>query len=99
MAIRKYTLKSATPAPKLRIDYAAQLNDEQLEVVEAPPGASLVIAGAGSGKTRTLTFRVARLIELGFAPESILLLTFTNKAAREMLKRVAELCGTLTDVR
>ncbi len=99
MAIRKYTLKSAAPAPKFRIDYASQLNDEQLEVVEAPPGPALVIAGAGSGKTRTLTFRVARLIETGFPPESILLLTFTNKSAREMLKRVAELCGGITDIR
>lgn len=99
MAVRKYTLQSTAPAPSLRIDYRSQLNDEQLAVVEAPPGPTLVIAGAGSGKTRTLTFRVARLIETGCAPESLLLLTFTNKAAREMLKRVAELCGGLADVR
>jgi DNA helicase II / ATP-dependent DNA helicase PcrA len=99
MAIRPYTLKSAAPAPKLRIDYTAHLNDEQLAVVEAPPGPVLVIAGAGSGKTRTLTYRVARLLESGVRPESLLLLTFTNKAAREMLKRVAELCAGFTDTR
>jgi DNA helicase-2/ATP-dependent DNA helicase PcrA len=99
VAIRKYTLKSAAPQPVLRIDYRAQLNPEQLAVVEAPAGPALVIAGAGSGKTRTLTYRVAHLIETGTPPESILLLTFTNKAAREMLKRVAELCSGIADVR
>ena len=85
----------ATP----RIDYRALLNDEQLAVVEAPNSPALVIAGAGSGKTRTLTFRVARLLETGVVPHSVLLLTFTNRAAREMLKRVRELCGPLADVR
>ncbi|MGI5865092.1 MAG: ATP-dependent helicase, partial [Myxococcales bacterium] len=99
MAIRKYTLKSTSPAPVLRIDYPSHLNAEQLAVVEAPAGPALVIAGAGSGKTRTLTYRVARMLETGTPPEAILLLTFTNKAAREMLKRVAELCGTIADVR
>jgi DNA helicase-2/ATP-dependent DNA helicase PcrA len=66
------------------------LNDEQRAVVEAGDGPILVIAGAGSGKTRTLTWRVARLLHDGAAPESILLLTFTNKASREMLRRVEE---------
>jgi DNA helicase II / ATP-dependent DNA helicase PcrA len=61
--------------------------------VTAPPGPSLVIAGAGSGKTRTLTYRVAFLIEQGIAPDRILLLTFTNKAAREMMRRVGDLLG------
>ena len=84
---RSYTLH-AHPAPS-RIDYAAELNPQQLAAVQSPPGASLVIAGAGSGKTRTLTFRVAWLLEQGVPPSSILLLTFTNKAAREMLERVA----------
>jgi DNA helicase-2/ATP-dependent DNA helicase PcrA len=70
------------------IDYENELNSQQFAVVTAGPGPLLVIAGAGSGKTRTLTYRVARLIETGIDPHRILLLTFTNKAAREMLHRV-----------
>ncbi len=77
------------PAPPL--DYERALNPEQREVVMAPGGPLLVIAGAGSGKTHTLTYRVARLVESGVPASSILLLTFTNKAAREMLQRVADL--------
>jgi DNA helicase-2/ATP-dependent DNA helicase PcrA len=76
-----------------RIDYAAELNEQQLAAVTSPGGAALVIAGAGSGKTRTLTYRVAWLLEHGVRPWNILLLTFTNKAAREMLVRVGELLG------
>jgi len=68
--------------------YEQELNPQQLEVVIAGDGPLLVIAGAGSGKTRALTYRVAYLIESGIAPGSIMLLTFTNKAAREMLARV-----------
>src|SRR5690625_4461407 len=75
------------------IDYGAQLNDEQFAAATAPPGPALVLAGAGSGKTRTLTYRVAWLLEQGMRPGEILLLTFTNKAAREMLERVEELTG------
>ncbi len=75
------------------IDYRAELNDEQYAAVTAPFGASLVLAGAGSGKTRTLTYRVAWLLDQGVQPDNILLLTFTNKAAREMLARVEELTG------
>jgi DNA helicase-2/ATP-dependent DNA helicase PcrA len=78
------------------IDYEAELNQEQLKVVFAGDGPILVIAGAGSGKTRTLTYRVARLIEMGIDPGSILLATFTNKAAREMIARVENLIGVDT---
>ncbi len=87
---RQYTLHRPTPSGP-RIDFAAELNPQQLEAVTAPPGPALVIAGAGSGKTRTLTYRVAYLMENGIRPEHILLLTFTNKAAREMLDRVGAL--------
>ncbi len=86
-----YTLKSHSGPPKPQIDYAALLNEQQLEAVTAKPGPILVIAGAGSGKTRTLTYRVAYLMEHGVSPEEILLLTFTNKAAKEMLRRVGDL--------
>jgi len=88
---RQYTLQrhAATAGP--RIDFAAELNPQQCAAVTAPPGPALVIAGAGSGKTRTLTYRVAYLIENGVPPSNILLLTFTNKASREMLDRVANL--------
>jgi len=88
---RQYTLQRAPASTSVHIDYAAELNEQQLAAVTAPPGPILVIAGAGSGKTRTLTYRVAYLLENGIDPRNILLLTFTNKAAREMLNRVANL--------
>ena len=75
------------------IDFRAQLNDEQFAAVTAPPGPLLVLAGAGSGKTRTLTYRVAWLLSQGVRPGEILLLTFTNKASKEMLHRVQDLTG------
>lgn len=84
---RKYTIKTDT-ARRYTVDYRKELNDEQYAVVTAAPGPLLVIAGAGSGKTRTVTYRVARLLESGVNPEHILLVTFTNRAAREMLSRV-----------
>ncbi len=90
--IRKYTLKpAAKPKKQYRVAYEQELNSEQLEVVMASEGPMLVIAGAGSGKTRALTYRVSRLIEDGIDPSDILLLTFTNKASREMLSRVEQL--------
>jgi len=88
---RQYTLQHAPISTSIHVDYAAELNEQQLAAVTAPPGPLLVIAGAGSGKTRTLTYRVAYLLENGIDPRNILLLTFTNKAAREMLNRVANL--------
>jgi DNA helicase-2/ATP-dependent DNA helicase PcrA len=88
---REYTLQRAPHATGININYAAELNEQQLAAVTASPGPLLVIAGAGSGKTRTLTYRVAYLLENGIDPRNILLLTFTNKAARQMLDRVANL--------
>ncbi|HXI14093.1 MAG TPA: ATP-dependent helicase [Thermoanaerobaculia bacterium] len=89
--IRKYHLKKPARSRAYSVNYASELNEQQLEVVEAAGGPMLVIAGAGSGKTRALTYRVSRLIEDGVNPSDILLLTFTNKASREMLSRVEEL--------
>ncbi|MEW6115128.1 MAG: UvrD-helicase domain-containing protein, partial [Thermodesulfobacteriota bacterium] len=76
------------------IDYERDLNPAQLEAVTVPGGPELVIAGAGSGKTRTIVYRVAWLVEQGVDPASILLLTFTRKAAEEMLSRAARLLDT-----
>lgn len=90
---REYVLKPFHSGVHLQIDYARELNPQQLAAVTAPPGPALVIAGAGSGKTRTLTYRVAYLLEQGIPADRILLLTFTNKAAGEMMRRVAELLG------
>ncbi|MBP1714407.1 MAG: uvrD/rep helicase, partial [Deltaproteobacteria bacterium] len=79
------------PKPHFQINYERDLNPQQLSVVKAGKGPILVIAGAGSGKTRVVTYRVAYLIETGIEPSRILLVTFTNKAAREMLERVERL--------
>ena len=91
-AVRKYALKSAVPQRKGLVDYDRDLSDEQRAVALCEARPTLVIAGAGSGKTRALTYRVAHLIETGTQPEKILLLTFTNKAAREMMARVGQIC-------
>ncbi len=89
---RSYTIKGTGGNRSAdAIDYPSLLNEQQLAAVTSKPGTALVIAGAGSGKTRTLTYRVAYLLEKGMAPHHILLLTFTNKAAGEMLTRVSQL--------
>ncbi|MDG2124529.1 MAG: UvrD-helicase domain-containing protein [Verrucomicrobiales bacterium] len=87
---RSYTLDRPSRGEG-ETDFRAELNDQQYAAVTSPPGQQLVIAGAGSGKTRTLTYRVAYLLENGISAENILLLTFTNKASREMLDRVVDL--------
>jgi DNA helicase-2/ATP-dependent DNA helicase PcrA len=100
MVQKKYTLKRLSDSQvskrlidenKFQINYQTALNPAQFEAASALEGAYLIIAGAGTGKTRTLVYRVARLVELGYDPKSILLLTFTRKAANEMMNRAAVL--------
>lgn len=100
MIQKKYTLKRigdnqiskrVIDEKKFQINYQNSLNPAQFEAASAIEGAYLIIAGAGTGKTRTLVYRVARLVELGYDPKSILLLTFTRKAANEMMNRAAVL--------
>ncbi len=88
--MRKYVLQSAPP-PVVPFDLARELNPQQRAAVEAPPGKLLILAGAGTGKTRTLTYRVAKLVAGGCPPERVMLVTFTNRAAREMVGRVEAL--------
>ena len=93
--MKKYVIKRDEGSlPEHLTRYRKELNDEQFRAVTAPPKAALVVAGAGTGKTRTITYRVAYLIEQGVSPQRILLATFTNRAAREMLKRVELLTGS-----
>ena len=94
--ILKRSLAGEVPR-KLSLDYAAALNGQQLAAVQACDGPALVIAGAGSGKTRTLIYRVAYLIDSGIEPARILLLTFTRKAAQEMVERAGFLIGSQSD--
>jgi DNA helicase II / ATP-dependent DNA helicase PcrA len=96
MIQKKYTLKRLAGFDKPQIDearfvinYKNELNAAQYEAASALDGAYLIIAGAGTGKTRTLVYRVARLVELGYDPKSILLLTFTRKASNEMMNRAS----------
>jgi len=84
-------LRKAGEGSRRRVRYEEELNQQQLEVVMHPGGPMLALAGAGTGKTRTLVYRTSRLIEDGVPPGKILLLTFTNKAAREMMGRVQQL--------
>ena len=76
-----------------QVDFESDLNDEQLKIVKNISGPMLIIAGAGSGKTRTIVYSVAKLLLSGVKPNEIMLVTFTNKAAREMTRRVEELLG------
>lgn len=93
--MKKYVIKRDENAlPEKLTRYRQELNAEQFRVVTAQPQAALVVAGAGTGKTRTITYRVAYLIEQGVSPQRILLATFTNRAAREMLRRVENLTGS-----
>lgn len=88
----RYTLRTQHPARRA-LDLDHDLNEQQRDAVLAPSGQVLIIAGAGTGKTRTLTYRAAHLLSRGLPPERVLLCTFTNRAAREMLERVEALLG------
>jgi DNA helicase-2/ATP-dependent DNA helicase PcrA len=97
--MKRYVIKrpKGSQLPDRLARYRDELNDEQFAAATAPAGAALVIAGAGSGKTRAITYRVAYLVEQGVAPARIVLATFTNRAAREMLRRVEQLTGGTGD--
>ena len=93
--MKKYVVKrDKCGLPEKLTRYRQELNEEQFRVVTSKPQAALVVAGAGTGKTRAITYRVAYLLEQGVSPQNIFLATFTNRAAREMLKRVEILTGT-----
>src|SRR5919205_2290298 len=98
--MKRYVIKrpEGARAPDRLARYREELNAEQFAAVTAPAGSALVIAGAGSGKTRAITYRVAYLVEQGVAPARVMLATFTNRAAREMLRRVESLTGGASDV-
>src|SRR5918911_1363718 len=93
--MKRYVIKrpAGSQLPDKLARFREELNEEQFAVATAPAGAALVIAGAGSGKTRAITYRVAYLVEHNVAPARICLATFTNRAAREMLRRVEQLTG------
>ena len=88
-----FSVHLCTKTKFMHTDITNELNESQLAAVTYNDGPSLVIAGAGSGKTRVLTYKVAHLMELGLEPWRILALTFTNKAAREMRERIGKRVG------
>src|SRR5581483_3663674 len=90
--MRKIRLHSPA-TDRLRERFLADLNDAQRQAATAPDGFNLILAGPGSGKTRVITYRVAFLIAKGVPAESILLVTFTRRAAREMTARLEALIG------
>src|SRR5829696_9675131 len=92
-APRIYAPRGREPDAARRTDFAAELNEAQAAAATHGDGPLLIIAGAGTGKTRTLVYRVAHLIQRGVPPERILLLTFTRRAAQEMLQRAERLVG------
>ena len=95
---RRYSLQQEpSPLKVPKIAYEKELNEEQLRAVTSEGGPTLVLAGPGSGKTRTLTYRVAYLLEKGIDPRRILLVTFTVRAARQMLERVEKIIGSKPD--
>ena len=89
-----YPSREREVEPKRATNFAAELNPAQLQAATHPDGPLLIIAGAGTGKTRTLVYRVAHLLERGVRPERILLLTFTRRSAQEMLGRAERLVGS-----
>ena len=97
--MKRYVIKrpAGSNLPDRLARYREELNEEQFAVATSHAGPTLVIAGAGSGKTRAITYRVAYLVEHGVAPARIVLATFTNRAAREMLRRVEQLTGGASD--
>jgi DNA helicase-2/ATP-dependent DNA helicase PcrA len=89
-----YRLRPVTPAVGVSARIRAELDDEQLAVVEQARGRALVLASAGSGKTRAIVYKLAHLVETGTRPEAVVLLTFTRRAAREMVQRAEAACGS-----
>src|ERR1051326_895636 len=98
--MKRYVIKrpAGSQVPDRLARYREELNEEQFAVATAPAGSALVIAGAGSGKTRAITYRVAYLVEHGVAPPRVILPPSTTRAAREMLRRVEQLTGGPSDV-